>query len=184
MHPVRAVTRPPLWPGPVSAWATQLHQGLFRSALAGQANAILVDPSDEVEDLGHERISDPWRERRLVQAVRIDGHAVVANLHATNDLRRPGGATCGARPGACLRGGRRLLRGTRRDGRRLQRALPDVARLQPRHRWHGSRPRCGAEVSAPFVWPIERRVDNGVMLSDYAPVELTLGGSKAITKNV
>lgn len=85
MHPVRVVTRAPLWPGAVSAWTTRLHQGLFRSALAGQANAILVGRSHEVEVLGHKRISDPVRERRLVQAVRIDGHVVFANLHATSD---------------------------------------------------------------------------------------------------
>ena len=33
-----AITRPPLWLGPISTWVTRLHQGLFRSGLAGQAN--------------------------------------------------------------------------------------------------------------------------------------------------
>ena len=59
-----AVTRPPLWPGPVSRWVTRAHQGVFRSGLAGQANAILVAPRHAATDLGHDRISAQGRERR------------------------------------------------------------------------------------------------------------------------
>ena len=70
------------------------HQGFFRSGLAGQANAILVAPRHAATDLGHERISEHGRERRLVHAVRIAGSAgvTVANLHASNDHRAPRGA--------------------------------------------------------------------------------------------
>jgi len=85
------VTRPPLWPGPVSKWVTRAHQGFFRSGLAGQANAILVAPRHAATGLGHDRISDHGRERRLVHAVRIAGTAgvTIANLHASNDHVHP-----------------------------------------------------------------------------------------------
>ena len=67
---------------------TRLHNGLFRSALAGQANAILLAPG--LEPLEHRtlRIDERRREPRFCHAVRLDG-LVVANLHATNDFRRP-----------------------------------------------------------------------------------------------
>ena len=91
MRRFEAVTRPPLWPGPLSKWVTRAHQGFFRSGLAGQANAILVAPRHATTDLGHERISEQGRERRFVHAVRIAGTAgvTIANLHASNDRVHP-----------------------------------------------------------------------------------------------
>jgi endonuclease/exonuclease/phosphatase family metal-dependent hydrolase len=86
---------------------TALHNGLLRSAVAGQANGILLRPDAEV--LGRDRLvlnsrdfrelQTHWlslplvarlgwtKERRIVQTVRarIDGATVlVANLHATS----------------------------------------------------------------------------------------------------
>ncbi len=174
MHAVRAITRPPLWPGRVSAWTTRLHQGLFRSALAGQANAILVDRSYEVEDLGHERISDSGRERRLVQVVRIDGRLVVANLHATNDMRQP------EVPSAELTRARLFAEEVARPGEPVVIA-GDFNLRQPKLPGYTDgidgidhilvR---GAKTSGPFVWPIERRTQNGLVLSDHAPVDVQL----------
>ncbi len=42
MRAVVAVTRLPLGPKAVAGWVTRLHQGMLRSAVAGQANAVLV----------------------------------------------------------------------------------------------------------------------------------------------
>ncbi|MBA2643344.1 MAG: endonuclease/exonuclease/phosphatase family protein [Actinobacteria bacterium] len=179
MHSVWAVTRPPFWPGALAAWTTRLHQGLFRSALAGQANAILVDRSHEVEDLGHERISDHGRERRLVQAVRIDGQIVVANLHASNDARRPEvpGAEIGrarafaesvARPGeAVVIAGDFNVRHPELDGYSAGGDGIDHVLV------------CHAAAQDPLIWPVERRRHNGIVLSDHAPVELTLTGYRS-----
>jgi endonuclease/exonuclease/phosphatase family metal-dependent hydrolase len=174
MHPVRVVTRAPLWPGAVSAWTTRLHQGLFRSALAGQANAILVGRSHEVEDLGHKRISDPVRERRLVQAVRIDGHVVFANLHATSDSRRP------EVPRAELERARVFAEAVARPGDSVVIA-GDFNLPHPRLQGYSEGTDAidhvlvrGARASLPVIWPIERRVHHGLVLSDHAPVELTL----------
>jgi endonuclease/exonuclease/phosphatase family metal-dependent hydrolase len=177
MHAVRAITRPPLWPGRVSAWTTRLHQGLFRSALAGQANAILVDRSHDVEDLGHERISDAGRERRLVQAVRIDGQLVVANLHATNDVRRP------EVPSAELTRARLFAEGVARPGEPVVIAGDLNLRRPQLHGYSEGMDGIdhilvrGAKTSDPLVWPIEKRTKAGLVLSDHAPVDVKLSFS-------
>jgi endonuclease/exonuclease/phosphatase family metal-dependent hydrolase len=106
------IAQPPrLGPLPIPAGLgreiTSLNHGLLRSAVSGQANAILV--SDEAKVLGHERLvlnsrdfreaQSRWlslplvprlawaKERRIVQAIRFrlaDGRTfVVGNLHAT-----------------------------------------------------------------------------------------------------
>jgi endonuclease/exonuclease/phosphatase family metal-dependent hydrolase len=113
MQAVPAVAQPPrLGPVPVSAAAggavTSLHHGLFRAAVSGQANAILLSP--EAELLEHEILplnapgfraaQSAWlglglvarlawaKERRVVQAARArlpgDATLLVANLHATS----------------------------------------------------------------------------------------------------
>ena len=91
MQHFELVTRPPLWPGPLSTWVTRAHQGFFRSGLSGQANAILVAPRHAATDVGHERISEGRHERRIVHAVRIAGApgVTIGNLHATNDFAHP-----------------------------------------------------------------------------------------------
>jgi endonuclease/exonuclease/phosphatase family metal-dependent hydrolase len=89
MTSIAGVARPPVLPTPLSAWITRLHQGLFRSTFSGQANAILVRHDHSVEDLGNRQISDRGRERRICQAIRVDGRIIVGNLHATNQFRHP-----------------------------------------------------------------------------------------------
>ena len=63
MQSVSAVARPAIRPGLVTAWITGLNQGLFRSGIAGQANAVLVDRRHDAADLGSAQISAPGRER-------------------------------------------------------------------------------------------------------------------------
>lgn len=169
------VTRPPLWPGPISAWVTRAHQGFFRSGLSGQANAILVaTPPHTAEELGHERISDHGRERRVVQAVRVDGRVVVANLHASEE-----------------RGGREVVREEIERARSFAEALAgpgepvvlagDFNLRDPALPGY-SAPGPGidhvlvkgASASPIHVWPRERRVLDGLVLSDHAPVEVTV----------
>jgi len=104
--------RPRLGPMPIPAElgrvVTSVHHGLLRSAVAGQANAILLSP--EAEILGRDRLvlnnrdfrkaQSRWlglplvarlawaKERRIVQWVRArlpgEGTVLVANLHATS----------------------------------------------------------------------------------------------------
>jgi endonuclease/exonuclease/phosphatase family metal-dependent hydrolase len=103
--------RPMFGPLPSSAELgrvlTELHHGLFRSALTGQANAILLDPGLRLVEHRHVVLNPPgfrraqarllglgvvarlaWgKERRVCQAVRVgrdDETFVVGNLHATS----------------------------------------------------------------------------------------------------
>jgi Endonuclease/Exonuclease/phosphatase family len=113
MQALGEVAQPPrLGPLPIPAElgreVTSLHHGLFRSAVAGQANAILIAPGADV--LSRDRLvlnsrdfreaQARWlelplvarmawaKERRIVQAVRArmrgGSTALVANLHATS----------------------------------------------------------------------------------------------------
>jgi endonuclease/exonuclease/phosphatase family metal-dependent hydrolase len=168
-----AVTRPPLWPGPLSKWVTRAHQGFFRSGLAGQANAILVAPRHAATDLGHARISDHGRERRLVHAVRVAGapSVTVANLHASNDHVHPEVPRAEATRAAAFAeqvaspGDAVVLAG---DFNVLDPALAAYA---------GTRDGIdqilvrGARIGPVVAWPRERRMQNGVVLSDHPVVE-------------
>ena len=172
MRSFGAVTRAPLWLGPVSTWVTRAHQGLFRSGLAGQANAILVASEHEASDLGHEKISLDGRERRLVQAVRLDrARVVVGNLHASNEFRDPSVprgevdrarafVESGAQPGdAIVLAGDFNLRSPVLDG--YPTAGEGIDHVLVR----------GARAEAEVAWPRERRTDGGVVLSDHPPVD-------------
>jgi endonuclease/exonuclease/phosphatase family metal-dependent hydrolase len=90
MTAVADVAAPPLLPAVLARAITGLHQGLFRSAVTGQANAILLAPSLRV--LEHRVARLPSPEPRVCQAVRLERDIVVANLHASGDRA----ATCAA----------------------------------------------------------------------------------------
>ena len=168
-----AVTRAPLWPGPLSEWVTRAHQGFFRSGLSGQANATLVAPRHAVTDLGHERISEHGRERRLVHVVRIAGRAgvTIANLHASNDHRRPEVPRAEASRAAAFaervagRGDVVVLAGD------FNVADPGLGIYSPPHGGIDHVLAHGARVASVASWPRERRMHNGVVLSDHPVVE-------------
>ncbi|MCZ7587812.1 MAG: endonuclease/exonuclease/phosphatase family protein [Gaiella sp.] len=173
MRRFEAVTRPPLWPGPLSKWLTLAHQGFFRSGLAGQANAILVAPRHATTDLGHERISRHGRERRLVHAVRIAGAAgvTIGNLHASNDRVHPDVPRAEAARAAAF------VERVAAPGDAVVLA-GDFNVAEPRLAGY-SAPRDGidhvlargARVASITSWPRERRRQNGVVLSDHPVVE-------------
>jgi endonuclease/exonuclease/phosphatase family metal-dependent hydrolase len=179
---------------------TALHQGLFRSALTGQANAILLQP--ELRAVGEDsivlnplafrrRISRELRlsrrmrakwasERRVCQAVRTAG-LTVANLHATGLpgwlvadaelLRAAVFADSVAAPGDVL-----VLAGDFNVIRERSTTLPQLAD------WGFSKPISwidqvlvrGARTGPAHRWPDERRRVDGRLLSDHAPVEVTI----------
>ena len=144
MRSFGAVTRAPLWLGPVSTWVTRAHQGLFRSGLAGQANAILVAAQHEASDLGHEKISLDGRERRLVQAVRPRPRPRRRREPPRLErVPRPVGAAGRGRQRAHLRrvGGAAGRRDRPRG--RLQRPLAGPRRLLEGGRGHRPRARAG-----------------------------------------
>lgn len=175
MQPARSIARRPfVLPGGLAGWITRRHQGLFRSGLAGQANAILVGRAHLLEDLGDEQISERGRERRTVQAARVGGRLVVANLHASNAAPRPvveaeiaralAFAEARARAGEPLvLAGDFNLHDVRLEG--FSAPADGVDHVLVR----------GLPAGPPRVWTPEERMHNGAVLSDHAPVEVTVG---------
>lgn len=167
MHATGAVARRPRLPARLAGSVTRLNQGFFRSALEGQAQAILT--RGPAERLGVLRVSERGREPRIVNAVRYGG-AVIGNIHATNEFRDPRVPRAEierasafldslARPGEP-----RILAG---DFNLRDPALPgpEIDHVVV----------SGAEVTPLVVWPSARRRQNGAVLSDHAPVELRAG---------
>lgn len=165
------IARRGLWPASAAGWITRRHQGLLRSAIAGQANAVLVARRLEAAPLGSCRIDTGPREPRIVLAVRVTGIGVVANVHASQDTdaaareveRARAFAESQRQPGeAVVLAGdfnaRIVLAGYSAPGPGIDHVVV-----------------LGRETTSPVsVWPLERRVQNGVVLSDHAPVEVTL----------
>ena len=189
--PLWALSRLPAWSGMtvrhvvtrralLGAWLggaiTRLNNGLFRSALAGQANAILLAPG--LDPLEHRtlRIDVQRPETRFCHAVRLEG-LVVANLHATNDFQHPQIAAAevvraeafvtvvaGSLP--CILAGDFNLRAEH---------LLELAGWSARGPGIDHVLVRGLTASPLTVWPVARRRHNGAVLSDHAPVEVTIG---------
>jgi endonuclease/exonuclease/phosphatase family metal-dependent hydrolase len=170
------VTRRPWLPAWLGGAITRLNNGLFRSAIAGQANAILLAPGLEPLDHSTLRIDESRQEPRWCHAVRLD-ELVVANLHASNDFRHP------ELVGAEILRAERFVSG-------LAGELPAVlagdfnVRRESLHElpgWSALGPGIdhvlvrGLRSGPLVVWPEERRRQNGRVLSDHAPVEVTVG---------
>jgi len=169
------VARGPRLPVHTATWLTRRHNGLFRSRLAGQAIAILIARDAESDDLGGLQVSDPGRERRVVQAVRVAGLGVVANTHLTQtsaplevrraELERVAGFVERlARPGE-----------PRIVGGDLNIVRPELAGYEGAGEGIDHVLVAGVGAEPLLVWPQSRRVQNGVVLSDHAPVEREVG---------
>ena len=165
------------FPPRIVGWITRLDQGFFRSALSGQANAILLDRRLTPLERSWTVISRGRRERRICQAVRLEG-MVIANLHASGVAGRPevGAAEVSrtlsfvesvGRPGDEL-----IVAG---DFNLFPAQLPDLPGFSaPGPRIDHILVR-GAEAGPLTVWPEARRMTDVGLLSDHAPVELSVG---------
>jgi len=157
---------------PLGAWAgrvvTSAHHGVLRSAFTGQANAILVSPGHAARDLGSLVISDRRHHPRVCQAVRVDEQLVVANIHASGDVaQRQVDRALAWLEDELHHGDPVVLAGDFNASL----ALPGFS--SP----HGGIDDIlvrGADATPLEVWPVDRRRQNGVVLSDHAPVELTV----------
>jgi endonuclease/exonuclease/phosphatase family metal-dependent hydrolase len=179
---------------------TGLHQGRVRSLLVGQANAILLRPELQVlatdsivlnppsfrrrvaRELGlGPRTRARWaKERRVCHAVRT-AELTVANLHgsATHDwrvadaelLRAAGFAETFAEPDdvLVLAGDFNLIR----EHSSTYPALAERGFTKP-IAWIDQVLVRGAKAGPARSWPDERRLVNGKLLSDHAPVEVTI----------
>jgi endonuclease/exonuclease/phosphatase family metal-dependent hydrolase len=162
MQIVTAVARRPRLPV-LGRWLTELHHGRLRSALVGEAGAILLARRYRAGDerravVGHVGL------RRIVHGVRLDGGLYVTNVHISGDheqLARV--AAFVADEARVVVAGDLNLRGLGLPG--FSPPLPDsIDQVLVR----------GLPRGAPSVWPEERRRLDGRLLSDHAPVELHL----------
>lgn len=168
-----AVARPGVRPRRLSGWVTRRWQGVIRSAVSGQANAILVRRDLAAGALGVVQVSEGRRERRVAHAVRVAGIGVVANAHLTQRDLAAGAAEL-----------RRVIAFAEAQATRdeLIVVAGDLNHMpSPGPGW--STPadgldhvlvRGGPSVTPPFTWPVERRMHNGLVLSDHPPVEICL----------
>lgn len=155
MHATAAVARKPLLPFGARL-VTDLHHGLLRSAVTGEADAILT--REPTQDLGT-HVMGQTRLRRIAQVVSLDGVTIV-NFHI--DGRREQFDRVLA-----LAGDRSIVAG-------------DANLVAPVAEGF-STPLAGSIdqilvrgldlVDGPAAWPRGRRVVGGRVLSDHAPVE-------------
>jgi endonuclease/exonuclease/phosphatase family metal-dependent hydrolase len=157
MRAAVAVARRPLLPVGVLARAvTALHHGLVRSAVEGEGGAILT--REPARDLG-ETVVGQEKLRRIAHAVELDGVTVV-NFHvdgAREQLDRV--LTLG--PGRAIVAGDANLVAPTAEG-----FSPPLAGSIDQIYVRGLAVREG-----PRAWPRERRIVDGHLLSDHAPVE-------------
>jgi endonuclease/exonuclease/phosphatase family metal-dependent hydrolase len=195
--------RPLLGSAELGRVITELNHGLFRSALTGQANAILLQRDLRPLDTGSIVLNPPAFRRRIVRELGLDlglrlrwakerrvCHAVrtealtVANLHGSSvpDWRVPDAellraatfADSFAEPADAL-----VLAGDFNVIREHSRTLEELSGPE----WGFTKPISwidqvlvrGVPSSRAHRWPQEQRRLDGRLLSDHAPVEVRLG---------
>jgi endonuclease/exonuclease/phosphatase family metal-dependent hydrolase len=159
MHAVGAVARRPLLRCGARA-ITALNHGLLRSALTGEADAILT--GRPAADLGATVVEEK-RLRRIAHTVELDGVTVV-NFHVDGDREQ-------LERVLALAGDRAVVAGdTNFRGRAADGFSPPLAGSIDQIYVRGL-----AVVDPPRAWPVERRTLDGHVLSDHAPVEAVVG---------
>jgi len=171
--------RPRAWSAELGRLVTELDHGLLRSALTGQANAILLSRSLHARD---ERalVVSRGGERRVCQAVRVAGVGLVGNFHVTGGrvadeqfLRAAAFVDALAEPeepvilagDVNVRPGTGDTYGELRDWGFSQPLAGSIDQILVRN----------APSTHPEAWPVERRRVDGRLFSDHAPVELHVG---------
>jgi endonuclease/exonuclease/phosphatase family metal-dependent hydrolase len=165
--------RPLLWSAELGRWITELHHGRFRSAVTGQANAILLARRFA---LSHERTLVVSRsgERRVCHSVLLDGETNVVNFHVTGGVPadeqfRLVADFADRQEQSIVAGDANLRQGRTYDllrERGYSAPLPgSIDQILVR----------GLPSTPPVPWPEERRRFGGRLLSDHAPVELRVG---------
>jgi endonuclease/exonuclease/phosphatase family metal-dependent hydrolase len=181
------------FPPRLGGWITRLDQGFFRSAVSGQANAILLHPRLVPLEERWTTISRSRRERRICEAVRLEG-MVIANLHTSSEPRHPeicAGETLRAlafaeslvQPGEALvlAGDFNLrpsqlpeLPGFSPPGPRIDHILVRGGEASPLELWREAE-RTTAPAPPPARAPPPPPTTASGVLSDHAPIELRVG---------
>jgi endonuclease/exonuclease/phosphatase family metal-dependent hydrolase len=155
MHAKGAVARRPLLPLGART-VTALHHGLLRSALTGEADAILT--REPARELGAHVVGEDGL-RRIAQAVDYEGVTVV-NFHIDGDRTQFDHVVALAREPSILAGDANLV-SPAADG-----FSPPLAGSIDQILVRGL-----LLCDGPAAWPRERRVVDRRVLSDHAPVE-------------
>jgi endonuclease/exonuclease/phosphatase family metal-dependent hydrolase len=177
MQAVTAVARGPrLHSAELGRRLTTLNHGVLRSAVTGQANAILVAPQHEL-DAERTLVVSRSGERRVCHVVRLDRRIAVVNFHVTGGAAADEQFRAVADFAEALDAEAAILAGDANLGpgdgttyrllreRGFSEPLPgSIDQIVVR----------GLASSPPFAWPEERRRVGGRLLSDHAPVELTV----------
>lgn len=165
MQTATAVARTPLlWSVMLGRVVSGVHHGLLRSALTGEADAILVKRSLRVAGRRQAVVSEGGL-RRIVHGVTIDDDVFIANFHISGDKDQL----------------RRVVEFVEREERVVLAGdtnLPSAgvpAFSPPLPESIDQILVRGMPSSAPVAWPEERRRLDGRLLSDHAPVELVVG---------
>jgi endonuclease/exonuclease/phosphatase family metal-dependent hydrolase len=159
------IARPPLlWSAALGRLVTGVHHGLLRSALTGEADAILVRRPLHVGGRREAVVSENGL-RRIVHGVRIDDGVFVANFHISADEEQF----------------RRVIEFAASEERVI---LAGDANVPSAGAPGFSPPLAGSidqillrglPATVPVAWEEERRRFEGRLLSDHAPVELVVG---------
>ena len=155
MHANGAIARKPVLPFGASV-VTGVHHGLLRSAVTGEADAILT--RDRARALGVHVVGQK-KLRRIAHVVDVDGVTVV-NFHIDGDRAQFDSVVALARERSILAGDANLV-SAGADG-----FSPPLAGSIDQILVRGLTLRDG-----PSAWPVERRTVAGRVLSDHAPVE-------------
>jgi len=155
MHASGAVARRPLLPFGARA-VTALHHGLLRSAVTGEADAILT--REPARALGVHVVGEK-KLRRIAHAVEVAGMSVL-NFHIDGDRQQFDRVVALAPERSIVAGDANLVAPV------AEGFSPPLAGSIDQILVRGLALRDG-----PSAWPLERRVVDGRVLSDHAPVE-------------
>ncbi len=155
MHASGAVARRPVLPVGARA-VTALHHGLLRSAVTGEADAILT--CEPALALGVHVVGET-KLRRIAHAVEVAGITVV-NFHIDGDREQFDRVVALAPERSIVAGDANLVSPV------AEGFSPPLAGSIDQILVRGLELRDG-----PSAWPVERRVVDGRVLSDHAPVE-------------
>jgi endonuclease/exonuclease/phosphatase family metal-dependent hydrolase len=155
MHANGAVARRPLLPFAARA-VTAVHHGLLRSAVTGEADAILT--RDPARALGVHIVGER-KLRRIAQVVDLDGVTIV-NFHIDGERAQLDRVVALARERSILAGDANLVAaGADGFSEPLAGSIDQILV-------------CGLTLrDGPSPWPLEQRMVDGRVLSDHAPVE-------------
>lgn len=164
MQAVSAVARRPrVRSAELGRRITAVNYGLLRSAVTGEADAILADRRFRLSDERCAVVSTAGL-RRIVHSVRLDD-LVIANFHITGDTQqwRAVEAYVSGFDRVVVAGDANI-RGASLPG--FSAPLPEsIDQILVK----------GLPSTSPGRWPDDRRRREGRLLSDHAPVELTVG---------